>query len=72
MRHLQLSVTGPDRKGRRTVTIAHGRPDAPGGSLTWHPTAAEWEASPELAALLAAVLEAVRAGGDSASGRGPA
>ncbi|WP_183096863.1 hypothetical protein [Streptomyces sp. TLI_171] len=54
------------------MTIAHGRPDAPGGSLTWHPTAAEWEASPELAALLAAVLEAVRAGGDSASGRGPA
>ncbi|GAA4980725.1 hypothetical protein GCM10023205_57250 [Yinghuangia aomiensis] len=67
IRHLHLSVTGPDRKGRRTVTLAHGRPEAPGDSLTWHPTATEWEQSPDLAAL----LEAVQAGIDSAPGPGP-
>ncbi|KPI20254.1 hypothetical protein OK074_7596 [Actinobacteria bacterium OK074] len=67
VRHLHLSVTGPDRKGRRTVTIAHGQPGAGGHSLTWHPTAAEWEQSPDLAAL----LETVRAGVDSASGSRP-
>lgn len=66
-RHLHLSVTGPDRKGRRTVDIAHGRPEAPGARYIWHLTAAEWEQSPELAAL----LEAVQASIDSASGPRP-
>ncbi|MFJ9432865.1 hypothetical protein ACIRQY_24875 [Streptomyces sp. NPDC101490] len=61
VRHMHLSVTGPDRKGRRTVMIAHGQPEAPGGSLTWHPTAKEWEQSPDLAALLETVRSAVAA-----------
>ncbi|MEW1695890.1 hypothetical protein ACIQCR_20755 [Streptomyces sp. NPDC093249] len=63
VRHMHLSVTGPDRKGRRTVMIAHGRPETPGGSLIWHPTAKEWEQSPDLAALLETVRTAAAASG---------
>ncbi|WP_216591274.1 hypothetical protein [Streptomyces brasiliscabiei] len=54
IRHLELRVTGPDRKGRRTLEI-----DAPGTHSTWHYTAAEWEGAPGLAALLEAVRAAV-------------
>ncbi|WP_329040936.1 hypothetical protein OHT61_23560 [Streptomyces sp. NBC_00178] len=31
IRHMYLRVTGPDRKGKRTVEISHGRPELPGG-----------------------------------------
>ncbi|MFE7978111.1 hypothetical protein [Streptomyces shenzhenensis] len=62
IRHMHLRITGPDRKGKRTVEI-----DAPGTHSTWHYTAAEWEQAPGLAALLAAV----QAGIDSAPGQRP-
>ena len=57
--NLQLSVTGPDRKGRRTVEIVHAPPGNSGHSLTWQATAAEWERSPDLAALLEAVQASI-------------
>ena len=66
--NLHLNVTGPDRKGRRTVEIVHGRPEIPGASLTWHLTATEWEQSPDLVAL----LEAVQTSIDSTTGPRPA
>lgn len=66
--NLHLNVTGPDRKGRRTVEIAHGRPGAPGASLTWHLTAAEWEQSPDLVTLLKAVQTSI----DATAGPRPA
>ncbi|WP_405973545.1 hypothetical protein OG496_33130 [Streptomyces sp. NBC_00988] len=53
IRHMRLSVTGPDRKGRRIVEI-----DAVGMHLTMPYTAAEWEA-PGLAALLETVQAAI-------------
>ena len=54
IRYLRLSVTGPDRKGRRTVEI-----DAVGAHSTMSYTAAEWERTPALAALLEAVQTAI-------------
>ncbi|WP_427920823.1 hypothetical protein [Streptomyces sp. cg40] len=62
IRHMRLSVTGPDRKGRRTVEIA-----AVGTHVTMSYTAAEWEQTPDLATL----LQAVQAAGDSTPGHGP-
>jgi hypothetical protein len=59
IRHMHLSLTGPDRKGRRTMEIAHGRPEAPGFSISWNYTAAEWEQTQGLAALLEAVQAAI-------------
>ncbi|MFJ9371832.1 hypothetical protein [Streptomyces sp. NPDC101455] len=53
IRHMSLSVTGPDRKGRRVVEIA-----AVGTRVTMSYTAAEWEA-PGLAALLETVQAAI-------------
>ncbi|NNN30989.1 hypothetical protein HLK59_11525 [Streptomyces sp. S3(2020)] len=61
IRHMSLRITGPDRKGRRTVEI-----DAPGTRTTWDYTAAEWEQAPGLVAL----LEAVQAAIDANSGHG--
>ncbi|MGW1786222.1 hypothetical protein ACWCQQ_45220 [Streptomyces sp. NPDC002143] len=62
IRHMQLRVTGPDRKGRRKVEIS-----APGTVTTWNYTAAEWEQAPGLVAL----LEAVQAAIDSGPGHAP-
>lgn len=59
IRNLQVSITDPDRKGRRTVTIVHAPPGASGDSLSWQATAAEWEQSPDLVALLEAVQASV-------------
>lgn len=68
IRHMYLSVTGPDRKGKRVVEIGHGRPESRGGCHVWRYTAEEWEQARGLAAL----LEAVQAAIDSASAHGPA
>ncbi|AXG81871.1 hypothetical protein [Streptomyces paludis] len=66
--HMYVRVTGPDRKGKRVVEIGHGRrPDPRGGCDVWRYTAEEWEQAQGLAAL----LEAVQAAIDSASGSGP-
>jgi hypothetical protein len=54
VRYMRLSVTGPDRKGRRTVEIA-----AVGTRVTMSYTAAEWEQTPALAALLETVQTAI-------------
>ena len=62
IQNLHLSVTDPDRKGRRTVEIA-----AVGTHVTMSYTATEWERTPDLAAL----LEAVQAAIDSTPGRWP-
>ncbi|MBK6010337.1 hypothetical protein [Streptomyces sp. MBT53] len=59
IQNLHLSVTDPDRKGRRTVEIVHARPGATGHSLSWQVTAAEWERSPDLVALLEAVQASI-------------
>ncbi|TCO52952.1 hypothetical protein [Actinocrispum wychmicini] len=67
IRHLHLRVTGPDRKGKRTVEIAHGRPEVPGTRHIWNYTAAEWEQAQGLVAL----LEAVQAAIDSTAGHRP-
>ncbi|MFF4814292.1 hypothetical protein ACFY2K_06870 [Kitasatospora sp. NPDC001309] len=72
VRYLHLSVTGPDRKGKRTVEIAHGRPEAPGARYVWTYTAAEWEQAQGLVELLEAVQAAVdSAAAVSVSGPGP-
>ncbi|MFJ9629836.1 hypothetical protein ACIRU8_19205 [Streptomyces sp. NPDC101175] len=64
VRHLDLRVTGPDRKGNRTVEIGHGQ--VRGGGTIRNYTAEEWEQADGLGALLAAVRGAV----ESASGHG--
>ncbi|WP_033285051.1 hypothetical protein [Streptomyces sp. NRRL F-525] len=56
VRYLRLSVTGPDRKGSRTVEI-----DALGARSTMNYTAAEWEQAPGPATLLKAVRTAIDA-----------
>ncbi|MFF5301019.1 hypothetical protein ACFY5F_16820 [Streptomyces sp. NPDC013161] len=56
VRYMRLSVTGPDRKGRRTVEI-----DALGAHSTMNYTAGEWEQAPDLATLLKAVRTAIDA-----------
>ncbi|MDV9174503.1 hypothetical protein R6V09_30895 [Streptomyces sp. W16] len=65
IRHLYVRVTGPDRKGKRTVEIGHGQVRGGGTIRTY--TAAEWEQAHGLPALLEAVQKAI----DSASGHGP-
>lgn len=67
IRNMYVHVTGPDRKGKRVVEIGHGQPDLQGASYIWRYTAAEWEQTPGLAAL----LEAVQAAIDSTSGHRP-
>ncbi|MFG3287828.1 hypothetical protein ACGF3G_03315 [Streptomyces sp. NPDC048179] len=62
IRHMCLRVTGPDRKGKRTVEIT-----APGTVTTWQYTAEEWEQASDMVAL----LEVVQAAIGSASGHGP-
>ena len=54
VRHLQLTVGDPDRKGRRTVVI-----DAVGVQHTSTFTAEEWAKAPTLPALLDAVQSAI-------------
>ncbi|CAM5672431.1 hypothetical protein SAVIM338S_07068 [Streptomyces avidinii] len=66
IRNMDLRVTGPDRKGRRTVVIVAGPPDAPATQDTWHHSAEEWQRAQGLEAL----LEAVRAGIASAREHG--
>ncbi|NEA97709.1 hypothetical protein [Streptomyces sp. SID13726] len=65
VRYMHLNVTGPDRKGRRNVMIAHGRPDSPGASFSWTYTAAEWERARGFAELLEVVRTAVESGSDA-------
>ncbi|MFB7588905.1 hypothetical protein [Streptomyces sp. NPDC056169] len=58
IRNMDLRVTGPDRKGRRTVEVIAGPPETPATRHTWHHSAEEWQRAQGLEAL----LEAVRAG----------
>ncbi|WP_406458586.1 hypothetical protein OG782_36595 [Streptomyces sp. NBC_00876] len=58
IRNMDLRVTGPDRKGRRTVEIVSGSPEAPAAHHTWHHSAEEWQRAQGLETL----LEAVRLG----------
>ncbi|MDX2973205.1 hypothetical protein PWY87_08935 [Kribbella solani] len=58
VRHMHVRTTGPNRKGQRIVEIAHGRPESRGTIHVWRYSAAEWEQSPDLAALLQAVQTA--------------
>ncbi|MFE0654490.1 hypothetical protein ACFVZH_38790 [Streptomyces sp. NPDC059534] len=57
IRNMDLRVTGPDRKGRRTVEISAGPPEARATQHTWHHSAEEWQRAQGLEAL----LEVVRA-----------
>ncbi|MFF7776480.1 hypothetical protein ACFZCG_18885 [Streptomyces tanashiensis] len=66
IRNMDLRVTGPDRKGRRTVEIVTGPPEARATQHTWHHSAEEWQRAQGLEAL----LEAVRAGIASAREQG--
>ncbi|MFE2267764.1 hypothetical protein ACFXB4_00835 [Streptomyces lavendulae] len=66
VRNMDLRVTGPDRKGKRTVEVVSGPPGAPASQHTWHLSAEEWQQSQGLEAL----LEAVRAGISSARENG--
>ncbi|WP_331772627.1 hypothetical protein OG948_55010 (plasmid) [Embleya sp. NBC_00888] len=66
IRNMDLRVTGPDRKGRRTVEIVAGSPEAPATQHTWQHSAEEWQRAQGLDAL----LEAVRAGIASAREHG--
>lgn len=54
VRHMQLLVSDPDRKGRRTMVI-----DAVGMQHTSTFTAEEWAKTPALAGLLEAVQSAI-------------
>jgi len=62
IRHMQVRVTDPDRKGRRTVEITAGHPEAPATRHLWTYTAAEWQQTPGLAALLETVRTAIDSG----------
>ncbi|MDJ0384884.1 hypothetical protein [Streptomyces sp. G-G2] len=66
VRNMDLRVTGPDRKGRRTVEIVAGSPEAPATRHTQHHSAEEWQRAQGLEAL----LEAVQAGIASAREHG--
>ncbi|GAA2988572.1 hypothetical protein [Kitasatospora sp. NPDC006786] len=66
IRNTDLRVTGPDRKGRRTVEVVAGSPEAPATQHTWHLSAEEWQRAQGLEAL----LETVRAAIASARGHG--
>ncbi|MEU8763560.1 hypothetical protein [Streptomyces sp. NPDC048659] len=66
VRNMELEVSGPDRKGRRTVVVTTGSPEARSTVSTWHYTAEEWQRAQGLEALLEAVRAAIasaRAGG---------
>ncbi|MFD8020424.1 hypothetical protein ACFV6G_08355 [Streptomyces lavendulae] len=67
IRNMDLRLIGPDRKGRRTIEVVAGPPEAPASQHTWHLSAEEWQRAQGLEAL----LEAVRAGiASSARGDG--
>lgn len=66
IRNMELRVMGPDRKGRRTIEIVAGSPEAPASQHTWHLSAEEWQRAQGLEAL----LETVRAGIASARANG--
>ncbi|GCD98586.1 hypothetical protein [Embleya hyalina] len=66
IRNMALHVTPPDRKGRRTIEIVVGSPEAPASQHTWHLSAEEWQQAQGLETL----LEAVRAGIASAREHG--
>ncbi|MFE1805274.1 hypothetical protein [Streptomyces sp. NPDC059533] len=58
IRNMDLRVSDPDPKGKRTVEIVAGPPEAPAMQHTWHHSAEEWQQAKGLEAL----LETVRAG----------
>lgn len=41
VRHMHFRIEGPDRKGRRSVLIWHGRPESRGTCHIWHHSAEE-------------------------------
>lgn len=43
VRNTELRVSGPDRKGRRTVVVVAGLPEAPATEHTWTLSAEEWQ-----------------------------
>ncbi|MGW7442753.1 hypothetical protein [Kitasatospora sp. NPDC054795] len=59
IRNTDLRVTGPDRKGRRTVEVVAGPPEAPATQHTWHLSAEEWQRAQGLEALLETVRAAI-------------
>ena len=59
IRNTTLQVTGPDRKGRRTVVIAAGPPEARATQHTWHYSAEDWHQAEGLEALLETVQTAI-------------
>ncbi|MET9660677.1 hypothetical protein [Streptomyces sp. NPDC006510] len=59
VRHMHFRVTGPDRKGRRSVEICHGRLEKRGIRHIWHYSAAEWGSLTGLAQLLDTVQAAI-------------
>ncbi|GAA2771483.1 hypothetical protein [Streptomyces showdoensis] len=61
IRNTDLRVTGPDRKGRRTVEVFTGPPEARATQHTWQLSAEEWERAEGLEALFEAVRAAVAA-----------
>ncbi|MFE7517484.1 hypothetical protein ACFU8I_40595 [Streptomyces sp. NPDC057540] len=65
VRNTDLRVTGPDRKGRRTVVIVTGPPEAPATEHTWHHSAEEWQRAQGWEALLEAVRAAIGSARDA-------
>jgi hypothetical protein len=59
VRHMHFRVTGPDRKGRRSIEIWHGRPETRGVCHIWHYSAAEWGGETGLSRLLETVQAAI-------------
>ncbi|MFD5432216.1 hypothetical protein ACFWJ4_08560 [Kitasatospora sp. NPDC127067] len=59
IRNMDLRVTGPDRKGRWTVEIVAGPPEARATQHTWHLSAEEWQRAQGLEALLETVRAAI-------------
>ncbi|MFG2216549.1 hypothetical protein ACGFN1_16970 [Streptomyces sp. NPDC048685] len=57
--HMHFRVTGPDRKGRRSVEICHGQPEERGIRRIGHHSAAEWDGPTGLARLLETVQAAI-------------
>lgn len=60
VRNMDLRVTGPDRKGRRTIEIVAGPPETPATQHTWQHSAEEWQRAQGLEALLEAVRTGIR------------
>ncbi|MGW9210523.1 hypothetical protein ACWGR4_26485 [Embleya sp. NPDC055664] len=72
IRNMALRVTPPDRKGRRTIEIIAGPPEAPASKHTWHHSAEEWQQAQGLETLLEAVQTAIASTRDhEAQGRFP-